>query len=270
MIDLHCHMLPGIDDGAGDDNVALEMARMASADGVFTVVCTPHVTPGVYDNGADAIYAAVARLDRMLADAGIPLNLAAGADVHIAPALHTQLRDKRVPTIARSRYFLFEPPHHVVPPRLPEAVTVLLRAGFVPIVTHPERLSWIETHYAMIGKLVAAGAPMQITAASLTGRFGRRPKYWAERMLDEGIVDFVASDGHDPVSRPPLLSEARDIIGAAHGEEMADRLFIGNPMKVLEDKPLHDRVATPAVVGAPARPVPAATRLAPQGGSARP
>jgi protein-tyrosine phosphatase len=267
MIDLHCHILPGMDDGAADESISLEMARMAAADGVFTVVCTPHVMPGVYDNAADAIYAAVRKLDRKLADAGIPLNLAAGADVHIAPALVSQLRNKQVPTLARSRYFLFEPPHHVLPPRLPEFVGELLAAGLVPIVTHPERLSWIETHYGIVEQIAALGAPMQITGASLVGRFGRRAKYWSERMLDEGIVEFVASDGHDLKSRPPVLAEARDIIAGTYDDQLAERLFVLNPMRVLENKPL-EKARVPAAA-LPEAPPAAVARQARQGGVAR-
>jgi len=260
MIDLHCHILPGIDDGAVDEGVALEMARMAIADGIVTIVCTPHITPGVYNNTAEGIEAAVRRFEATLNDAGVPLNLATGADVHLVQGLAEQLRDRQVPTLAGSRYFLLEPPHHVLPPRLGEVVAELLAAGYVPIITHPERLSWIETHYGVIESLAGLGAPIQITAASLLGRFGRRARYWSERMLDEGIVDFVASDGHGVDHRPPLLSEAREGVSAAHGEEIATRLFVSNPMKVLENEPL-------AAATSPSRPP--ATRPAARFGATR-
>jgi protein-tyrosine phosphatase len=246
MIDLHCHILPGIDDGAVDDAMALEMARLAASDGVFTVVCTPHILPGRYENTAAGITAAVRRLDRLLADAGIPLNLAAGADVHLAPMLATNIRDGRIPTLAASRYFLFEPPHKVLPPRMTEVAGELIAAGYVPIVTHPERLTWIDTHYAAVEELARLGAPMQITAGSLLGNFGRRAKYWSERMLDEGLVAFIASDGHDPEARPPVLAEARDAVAAAYGDDLATRLFVSHPMMVLENKALPTAKAAAA------------------------
>src|SRR5690606_33768464 len=107
------------------------------------------------------------------------------------------LRQGRIPTLSNSRYFLFEPPHHVAPPRLEEAAFNLLAAGYVPILTHPERLTWIESHYAVFKRLAHSGVWMQLTAGALYGKFGARPRYWSERMLDEGLVHIVASDAHD-------------------------------------------------------------------------
>ena len=126
------------------------------------------------------------------------------------PELGAQLRDGRALTLNDSRYFLLEPPHHVLPPRLEDHVFGLQAAGFVPILTHPERLTWLDQHYDLAKRLVYSGVLMQITAGSLTGRFGRRARYWAERMLDEGFCHLLATDAHDPVQRAPLLAEARD------------------------------------------------------------
>ncbi len=125
-----------------------------------------------------------------------------------------------------------------------EFVAELLAAGYTPIVTHPERLTWIETHYTVVQRLAAVGAPMQITAGSILGRFGSKPKYWSERMLDEGLVEFVASDAHDVKHRPPLLSEARDLIEGRWGEATATRLLVTNPLRVLENAALGDVSAT--------------------------
>ena len=154
LIDLHCHLLPGIDDGAKDLEMSLAMARMASSDGISTIACTPHILPGVYNNTGPAIRGAVARLRESISEAGIPIGLVTGADVHIAPDLGVQLRDGRALTLNDSRYLLLEPPHHVLPPRLEELIFGLQAAGYVPILTHPERLSWIEGHYDLIERLV--------------------------------------------------------------------------------------------------------------------
>src|SRR5262245_31049566 len=186
MIDLHCHLLPGIDDGSKDLEMSLAMARMASSDGISTIACTPHILPGVYRNTGPAIRAAVAGLQKSISDAGILIALVTGADVHVAPDLGVQLREGKALTINDSRYILLEPPHHLLPPRLEDLVFGLQTAGYVPILTHPERLSWIEGHYDLIWRFVNNSVLMQITAGSLLGLFGRRPRYWAERMLDEG------------------------------------------------------------------------------------
>lgn len=236
MIDLHCHLLPAIDDGAGDIESSLRMARMAQADGIAVVACTPHILPGVYNNTGPEIQAAVDRLQAAIDDAGIGLRLVVGADVHVAPDLVSGLRNGRVPSLNGSRYFLLEPPHHVPPPRFEDHVFDLMVAGYVPIITHPERLSWIEGHYKTIERIAQGGAWMQITGGSLTGRFGRRARYWAERMLDEDRVQILASDAHNAEGRPPILSEARDIVARRLNDEVATKLVVSLPQRVLDDE----------------------------------
>jgi len=235
MIDLHSHLLPGIDDGAPDLATALAMARLAVADGITVAACTPHIYPGLYENDSAGIGAAIGALRTELAAANIPLQLVAGADTHLAPDLVGRLQRRQIPTLNDSRYFLLEPPHHVAPPRFEEAVFQLLAAGYVPIITHPERLSWIENYYAVFGRLVHAGAWMQVTAGSLTGRFGRRPMYWAQRMLDERQVHLLATDAHNLQQRAPRLAEGRDAAAARLGETEAAHLILTRPQGILDN-----------------------------------
>lgn len=245
MIDLHCHMLPGIDDGAPDLAVALAMARMAVADGITTVACTPHIYPGLYENTAAGIAVAIDALRSELVEAGIALDLTIGADTHLTPDLVAGLRGGRIPTLGGSRYFLFEPPHHVEPPRLEESVFAVMAAGYVPVITHPERLTWIEDRYAVFPRLARAGAWMQITAGSVTGRFGRRPRYWAERMLDEGVVHILATDSHHVERRPPLLAEAREAAAQRLGVEEATHLVLTRPLCILDNRAPDEAPALP-------------------------
>lgn len=250
MIDLHCHMLPGIDDGAPDREVALAMARCAVADGITVTACTPHIYPGMYENTREGIERAIVAFQQVLDEEGVALRLVAGADTHLAPDLSKSIREGRVPTLNGSRYLLLEPPHHSVPPRFEESVFNLRTAGIVPVITHPERLSWIESHYPSFEKLVKGGAWMQITSGSLTGRFGKRPKYWGERMLDEGLVHILATDSHHIDRRPPLLAEGRDAAAKRLGEEEAWHLVRTRPRGIVDDvpsdslPPLPDRSAT--------------------------
>lgn len=243
MIDLHCHMLPGVDDGAADLAVSLEMARIAVADGISTVVCTPHILPTVYDNSGPTICLAVSRLQAALTQAKIPLHVLPGADVHIAPDLVEGLRSGRLLSVAGSRYLLFEPPHHVLPPRLQDCVFGLMTAGYVPILTHPERLTWIEQHYDVIQQLASKGMLMQITGGSVTGRFGRRARHWAERMLDDGLVDLLATDAHDTRARPPRLSEARQLVVERCGDEEATKMVLARPQAILDNLDPSDLLA---------------------------
>jgi protein-tyrosine phosphatase len=235
LIDLHSHLLPGIDDGSKDLAMSLAMARVAAADGITTIACTPHILPGVYNNSGPAIRRAVARLAESIAKAGIPITLVTGADVHIAPDLEAQLRDGRVLTLNDSRYLLLEPPHHVLPPRFEDLIFELQAAGYFPILTHPERLSWLEGHYDLIGRLVSSSVLMQITAGSVMGRFGRRPRYWAERMLDEGLCHLLATDAHNTEQRAPRMAEARDVVAQRLGDDEAINLVLRRPQGILNN-----------------------------------
>ena len=235
MIDLHCHLLPGVDDGAPDLATALAMARIAADDGIRIVACTPHIYPGMYDNNGPAIRRAVIELQPRLEEAGIPLRLTLGADTHIASDLVASLRAGRAPTLHDSRYFLLEPPHHVAPPRLAETVFDLLAAGYVPVITHPERLSWIEDRYETFVDLACQGAWLQVTAGSLIGRFGKAAQYWGERLLDEGWVHILATDSHGVERRPPLLAEGRRAAERWLGVEEAHHLVVTRPQGVLDN-----------------------------------
>lgn len=240
MIDLHCHILPGLDDGAADLGVALEMARAFVADGVAVVACTPHILPGLYHNSADGIRNATSALQAVLEREGIPLRLVPGADNHIAPDAPARLRSGQMLALADSRYVLIEPPHNVVPQRLEAAFFDLQLAGYVPILTHPERLKWIEGHAHLIRKLAGAGVWMQITAGSLAGRFGSRAQCWAERLLEEGCAHILATDAHDAHRRPPDLLRGVELAARRVGDEEAWHLVSTRPKGVLDNVPPAD------------------------------
>ena len=237
MIDLHCHLLPGIDDGAPDDATSIEMARIAAADGIRTTACTPHIYPGLFENDGTDIALRIANLQRALDEAGIALELTIGADAHLSPELLRRLGDTTAPTLAGSRYFLLEPPHTVAPPRFADAVLDFVSAGFIPVITHPERLMWIEQHYAVFAGLVDGGAWMQVTAGSLTGRFGRNAQYFGRKMLDDGLVHILATDAHGTQHRAPLLAEGRRAAEELVGTEEAAQLVCSRPQAILDNHP---------------------------------
>ncbi|MFY7906391.1 MAG: tyrosine-protein phosphatase, partial [Burkholderiaceae bacterium] len=190
--DIHSHILPGIDDGSKNLEMSLEMARMAVEDGTTVLACTPHIYPGLYMNTQEGIKAECAKLQKALDVFNIPLKLVVGADAHLVPELLEGLRTGRVPTLNGSQYFLLEPSHHVPPPNLEESVFQFVAAGYIPVVTHPERLVWIEHQYPTFVRLAQRGVWMQLTAGAIVGKFGKRARYWSERMLDEGLVHLVA------------------------------------------------------------------------------
>lgn len=239
MIDLHSHILPGIDDGSNSIEMSLKMARIATADGIKILACTPHVRPPTYNNSSSNITNAIHLLQRQLDKEQIDLKLVLGADIHINRDIIEKLHNNVIPSLNGSRYFLFEPPHNVMPPHLVRFCSKVLRAGYTPVLTHPERLSWIDNHYDIITKLDEIGVAIQITAGAITGDFGRTAKYWSERLLAEDRTDIIASDAHDAMRRIPVLSKARDFVADFCDEETAKRLTFGNPRRILENRILQ-------------------------------
>ena len=245
MIDIHSHILPGIDDGAKTLADSLEMARIAVADGIHTMACTPHIYPGMYMNDGPGIIRAIASLQAELDQEGIALKLVAGADVHLVPGLLDGLKSGRVPTLNASRYFLLEPSHTTPPPHFEGSVFNLIAAGYTPIITHPERLVWIESHYPVFLRLIEQGAWMQVTAGALTGHFGARAKYWGERFIGEGHTHILATDAHSTGRRKPQLSAAMEMAEAALGKELAVKLVLDRPDAVLNNLPPCKYALTP-------------------------
>ncbi len=235
MIDLHCHMLPGLDDGARDLPTALKMAELAVADGITMTACTPHIYPGLFENTHAGIRAACTAFQAELDGAGIPLRLTYGADIQVVPELVQGLREATLPGLHGSRYFLFEPPHHVSLPRMNDLVHDALQSGFVPLITHPERLTYIEQDYDKFVAAARQGAWIQLTGGSLLGRFGPRVKKITERFLRDGVAHLLASDGHNLKNRAPELAEARDAAAALVGAEEASALVLGRPQAVIDN-----------------------------------
>jgi protein-tyrosine phosphatase len=233
MIDIHCHLLPGLDDGAVDLAMSLRMARALIDDGVEAVVCTPHILPGLYHNRGEQIEGAVARLRSRLADDGLRLDLYSGADAHITIDFVAKLASKEIPTLADSRYVLIELPQHVEPRLIKQFFFQLRTAGYIPILSHPERMPWIASQYRTIEELVASGVWLQLTVGSLLGDFGRDAKYWAERILDDGIAHVIATDAHNDDSRPPNLRMGYDVAAKRIGDTEAEKLVKSRPDAIL-------------------------------------
>ena len=159
-----------------------------------------------------------------------------------------RLRAGTAPSLAGGRYFLLEPPHTVAPPRFSEAMFDFVAAGYVPVLTHPERLTWIRPHYAAFVALVKSGVWMQVTAGSLTGRFGKDARYFGEKMLDEGLVHLLATDAHGVRHRAPLLAEGREAAAKRVGAEEAQRLVVDRPQAILDNRRPAEVAPVPALL----------------------
>ncbi len=233
LIDIHCHILPGIDDGAPDWQEALAMARMAANDGIRTIVATPHQLGGYADNRPATIRARCTQFQQLLQQQGIPLRVLPGADVRIEPELAALLRKGDVLTLAdNGRYVLVELPHETFFP-LDTLIRQLVAIGVRAILSHPERNRAILRRPALVPELFAAGCLMQVTAGSLMGSFGPGIRQFAERLVVEGWVHFVATDAHGQRARRPLLRRAMEHIASLTDEATAWRLCSENPSAVV-------------------------------------
>ncbi len=232
-VDIHCHMLPGLDDGAVNLGVSLAMAEMAVADGIGTAIVTPHQLGNYSRNRGETIRAYAKRFQRELSQRGVPLRILPGADVRIEPDMFQGLTTGDVASLAdRRRHVLLELPHELYMP-LEGLLRTLRSAGMVGILSHPERNQGILSDPGVVAVLVDAGCLMQVTAGSLMGAFGAEIQEFSERLLTEGLVHFLATDAHGTASRRPLLSRAYLRAAELVGQRQADELCCINPAAVV-------------------------------------
>ncbi len=234
MIDIHCHILPAIDDGPPEIEESIEMAKVAAADGIGTIVASPHFLYGGRP-GFDEIKRAISSLRGRLKEGAVPVEVVEGADVKLTYELLEGMRKGEIPTINGSRYFLLELPE-IVPPNLDNLMQAARACGFVPIITHPERNYSFLTAPRKMDGLREAGALIQVTAMSITGEFGRKIKGLSQALVKKGLVDFVATDAHGAGYRRPVLSEACKLLSHVMDRKRIRRIFIENPEAVLADR----------------------------------
>lgn len=227
MIDLHCHILPGLDDGAHDWAEAMDMARSAQADGIEVVVATPHV----YDQrlSLDRIRDTVASLRDRLVRENIKVDIIAGAEFYYDT--RPDLAEDYVITGTRS--LLVEFPHSHLPITVEQCLVELLGRGLHPIIVHPERNPGIMADPGRLLHLLGAGVYVQVTADSITGAWGGPSQDCAHYLLSRGVVDFIASDAHSSEHRPPRLSDAVRIAARLIGKKAARMLVEDNPRRLL-------------------------------------
>jgi protein-tyrosine phosphatase len=240
MIDIHCHLLPGLDDGARNLEESLAMARIAVADGIQAIVVTPHTNNGIYSNPKEDILNRLKILQEVFSAENIPIHLFPGADIHFNADLIPGLEKGEILPINKGRYLLLELEKHSLPLTAKEIFFDLRVKGYQPIVTHPERNSLIQHNPELILEWVRHGAIIQITAGSLMGTFGGRAANCAAWLLAKGLVHIIASDAHSWDKRPPVLSKALKKAEKLVGRTRALKLVEEFPKRVLISKPLPE------------------------------
>jgi protein-tyrosine phosphatase len=235
MVDIHCHLLPGMDDGPETLEQSLQMAEMAIQDGITHVIATPHANE-TYPFVPETVRA---RRDEIQHALGSRLQLATGCDFHLS---YENLEDLRhCPqkyTLSQKNYLLVEFADFAIPPTIDNTLHELHLAGIHPIITHPERNGLIRASPARLANWVAQGCTVQVTALSLLGRFGAPAQKFSERLLELDAIHFIASDAHNLKGRPLLLRQAFERVARLRDESVARALFVENPLAAFEGRPL--------------------------------
>lgn len=235
MVDIHSHILPGLDDGPEVFEVSLEMLRIAREASTTDIVATPHAS-STYRFEPELISGLIGKLQSAVGD-GIKIHR--GCDFHLSPQnIQAALREPSRFAINGLSYLLVEFPELSLFQGIEQVFSNLMSVGLTPIVTHPERNKHLAADIPRLRRWVGQGIPLQITAQSLLGKFGPEPARWCLQMLNEGQVHFVASDAHDPVNRPPRLDGVRDFLLEQFDEECANVLLEIHPRAVIEGRPL--------------------------------
>ncbi len=236
MIDIHCHILPGVDDGAKTLEESVAMVEIAAASGTTDIVATPHANPR-YGFDPELNERKMAQLGRAT-DHLVRLHL--GCDLHLsAMNIEDALANPAKYAINHRSYVLVEFSEFLILPSSREIFRRMQSAGMTPIITHPERNQLLASNPSQIQAWVEQECLIQVTAQSFLGRFGKRAKEVAEQLTSTGVVHFVASDAHDPQDRTPVLAEAYRHVAGAYGGDEAERLFVTNPKAALLGEPLE-------------------------------
>jgi len=235
MVDIHCHILPGLDDGADTLETSIQMAETAIAEGVTHIVGTPHANSH-YKFDPEIIRQ---RRDELQAAVGGRLKLATGCDFHLSFDNLQDLEKNHLKyTINQKNYLLVEFDEFSIPPSMDETMHHLHLIGLSPIITHPERNAMLRAKPERMYRWLHQGSYVQITAQSILGRFGTSAQQLAEQWLNEDRVHFVASDAHNMKSRPLQLRDAFDAVAKRRGEQVALALFRDNPLAAFEGRSL--------------------------------
>ncbi len=234
MIDLHSHILPGLDDGARELEETLHMAHLAVQSGVTDMVVTPHCMHG----GAPEMKSSLTMVRQALKETGIPLRLHAGMEIFGTPNTLRLLQEGELVTLNHSVYPLIEFDFVASGERETRILEKLLQAGYVPLVAHPERYEYIQADPGLINRWTQMGCLLQINKGSLLGRFGMQIQELAMAMVDRGFATVVASDAHSAQVRTPWMYDVWELLGRHFSPIASQMLLRDNPWRILNNKPI--------------------------------
>lgn len=238
MIDIHTHILPGLDDGAANWNDALNMARAAVSEGITTIIATPHHANGTYTNAAVDVAEHTHAINEQLIAAGVPVTIRTGQEIRVHDGLLDAWYRRELLTLADSSYVLIEMPSSRIPKTMIELIHEFNVLNLKPIIAHPERNAEVTQHPERLAELIDAGAYAQMTTHSLLGGFGKRIEQHAWSLMKSGHIHIVSSDAHHVERRGFRMGEAYSFIERRMGEQWVN-YFKSNAEAVIHDSPFH-------------------------------
>lgn len=238
MIDIHSHILPGVDDGAQTEQASIEMAKMAVEEGVTKIVASPHHKNRHYDNYKEAIVTHVKVLNELFQENNIPLEVLVGQEVRVYGEILRDFEKGEIQTINDTNYILIEFPFDSVPQYVDQLLYDMQIAGLRPIIVHPERNRELRENKQRMYELVRGGALSQVTAASLLGNFGKDVEQFSFELIEADLTHFIASDAHNTTNRPFHMQEAFAVVDEKFGADTA-YLLRENSHLLVENLNIH-------------------------------
>lgn len=234
-IDIHSHILPGVDDGAKDSKTSMQMLRMAAKDGITKMILTPHNKPGRHSKGS-VWMAKTEELRERLAQENIDIKLYTGNELYYRSGLTGEIEDGQAYTLAGSRYVLIEFNPLDDYDYIRNGINTVLMDGYYPVLAHTERYRNVCTRKYAVTELTEMGCFIQVNAGSIMGKFGFGTKQFTGKLLKRRQVHFIATDAHDAGKRAPYLSDCAEYVGRKYGEDYSRKLFHDNPECILQDE----------------------------------
>jgi len=236
VIDLHCHLLPGVDDGAQSDFDTIALFKLAIADGIKHMTLTPHVHPGRYENNRNNLLPHFEKLQGLLKEQQLNISIAIAGEVRLCAEVLSLYATKNLPFIGKQEgkdVMLLELPHDGIPPGSDKLIDWLIDRNILPMIAHPERNKAIMRDITKVAPFLDKGCLFQLTAMSITGGFGQPAQKTAHLFLKNDWASIAASDAHNTNRRPPILSEAYETVSRQYNSDLANSLFIDTPKKII-------------------------------------
>lgn len=233
MIDIHAHILPGIDDGAADIETSIKMLKIAVDDGIKTIVATPHYYPGCFETPYGEIEGHIIKLKEEAKKNNIEIEIIQGQEVFIDTTTLRSLKNKEIGTINKTKYMLVEFPMDTIPNYALDIIYELRVASITPIIAHPERYEYIINRISTINDIAKEGCLFQINTGSITGIFGKRVQKISEQLMQHNLCNFIASDCHTTNHRSPRISNALNLISINNDKLM--NIIVENSQKLIEN-----------------------------------